>query len=144
VLYEIMHSEFYASDAAIVRALRNLTSDYVIAHPHVDFDGLSLELLCQIQFGSVSNFCDHVLKPMGEEIQNPGIVAACNALNIDINVVILDRKQPKFSSERYHPLVGPQKPEHGRPCINLMLKWGHYDLLYAGCMPLLSILGEVG
>jgi len=133
-LYDIMSTEFYACDAALVRALRRLTSDYVFTHPELDFEGLSLEMLCQIQFGSISNFCETILKPMGEEIQNPGLVAACNALDIDLRVVMMDRKLPKLSWEHFHPPVGSPN-DNARPDIHLMLRFGHYDMLYANCFP---------
>ena len=72
---------------------------------------------------TVTDFCHQEVEPMYKESDHIHIMAACAVLNAGVRVVYMDRGTSKQVTE--HDL-----PEGTEPCVHLLYRPGHYDILY--------------
>lgn len=117
------------TDQACVRALRRLTADFLLAHRHAPTSegGLSYEALVVAQGGlSMEEFCDSVVLRMGIEAEGVILQALPLQLQISSRIIYLDRSED--TDLKVMDFGHGDDPK----VVHLLLKPGHYDVLYLG------------
>lgn len=123
-------------DLALVRALRRMTSDYLMANKDDDDigGGISFEIICSAQgYAGVRDFCERVVLPMGVEAESVVISALPPAIGAALRIIFLDRAESKDLTVCDYPEGIADDLEDAccqRPIIHMQLRPGHYDLLY--------------
>jgi len=72
---------------------------------------------------SVKEFCSQEVEPMGKEADHIHIIALTAVLDTPVRVEYMDRGESK--SVNAHDF-----PEGSSPCVSLLYRPGHYDILY--------------
>jgi len=127
-------------DLALVRALRQLISDFLIANASAECfsEGLPLSVaVTALGFDSVEDFCEQIVLRMGTDAESIVLPAMAHSIAQSFRVVFLDRSEMAENMETAVPtidyLVDGQMGGHA-PSIHIQLRPGHYDILYHGGM----------
>ncbi|CAE8692326.1 unnamed protein product, partial [Polarella glacialis] len=134
-LYDGAQAKSKGLDLALVRFLRVLTARYMCekADDWEACNGISFNMLCEAQgMGTVQDFCDKVVLPLGVEAESLVMSAIVPATDISLRVAILDRTDASGLCFNDYVAKGGVAACGGidPPTIHVQLRPGHYDLLY--------------
>lgn len=133
-IHQLMRDPGNCLDLALVRALRRLAAEYLVANrddENVMGGGISFETICTAQgYDGTEGFCRQVVLPEGTEAEGVVLKALPSALGVGLRIAFLDRLQAT-SELPFCEYTGAEMS----PVVHMQLRPGHYDLLYLGEEP---------
>lgn len=135
LLYRAFRDPQCGADLALVRAMRQLTAQYLQANAQDDEanGGISFETICIAEgHGGVADFCAQVVLPLGVEAESIVLSALPRSAGVSLRVALVDRSE---STELYFDDHVALAEAGEVPVVHVQLRPGHYDLLYFGAPP---------
>lgn len=123
-------------DLALIRALRALTSRFLLANADNEeiLNGLSPNIVCLSQgYESIEDFCNKVVIPMGECAETVAINAMVFSTGVKLSIAMLETQQDltDICFENVEPHSYSSLPNGiDPPRVHIQFRVAHYDLLY--------------
>jgi len=132
-------------DLALIRALRRMTTDYLVSVANDDTagGGISFDLISQAQgYKSTADFCDKVVTPLGVEAEGIVLSALPRVLGRGIRVGFIDRRESSKLTFCDYLEEGAAHTPVPQDLLHVQLRPGHYDILYMNVVQAFQLPSE--
>lgn len=137
VLYRTFRDAGDPLDLALIRAIRQMLAEYLLAYADDESvgGGISFATICMAGgYDSVADYNRQVVLPLGTEAEGICLNAVPKALDISLRIAFLDRSESSDLTFCDYFADGDdaesQLAQSRKPFVHVQLRPGHYDLLY--------------
>jgi ubiquitin thioesterase protein OTUB1 len=114
---------------AMTRSAKDLLADWTRQNAGIEFHGITLEttITTQKEYGTVEDFISKVISPEGKCVEGPAIDVGGLGIALGFNILVYVLPSTEGSKIS---VIGNLPPQSANEEVHLVLRPGHYDLLY--------------